>query len=67
MKITLLGTGNPAPSLKRMGSGYKVAIGSDVRPLSRAMNASTCAVCGVGVPSRLEGIPTTMVARPSSS
>lgn len=30
MKITLLGTGNPAPSLKRMGSGYIVRIGSDV-------------------------------------
>jgi ribonuclease BN (tRNA processing enzyme) len=30
MKITLLGTGNPAPSLKRMGSGYLVRIGSDV-------------------------------------
>ena len=30
MKITLLGTGNPAPSLKRMGSGYIVDIGDDV-------------------------------------
>jgi ribonuclease Z len=30
MKITLLGTGNPAPSLKRMGSGYLVAIGGDL-------------------------------------
>ena len=30
MKITLLGTGNPAPSLKRMGSGYIVDVGDDV-------------------------------------
>ena len=30
MKITLLGTGNPAPSLKRMGSGYIVEIADDV-------------------------------------
>lgn len=30
MKITLLGTGNPAPSLKRMGPGYMVSIGDDV-------------------------------------
>lgn len=30
MKITLLGTGNPAPSLKRMGSGYVVETGGDV-------------------------------------
>ena len=30
MKITLLGTGNPAPSLKRMGSGYLVSVGSNV-------------------------------------
>src|SRR5262245_37471114 len=30
MKITLLGTGNPAPSLKRMGSGYLVCVGPDV-------------------------------------
>jgi ribonuclease BN (tRNA processing enzyme) len=30
MKITLLGTGNPAPSLKRMGSGYLVSVGSDL-------------------------------------
>jgi len=30
MKITLLGTGNPAPSLKRMGSGYIVEVGKDV-------------------------------------
>src|SRR5262245_62571957 len=30
MKITLLGTGNPAPSLKRMGSGYLVCVGNDV-------------------------------------
>ena len=30
MKITLLGTGNPAPSLKRMGSGYIVEVGDDV-------------------------------------
>lgn len=29
MKITLLGTGNPAPSLKRMGPGYLVAVGED--------------------------------------
>lgn len=30
MRIMLLGTGTPAPSLKRMGSGYMVEIGSDV-------------------------------------
>jgi ribonuclease BN (tRNA processing enzyme) len=30
LKITLLGTGNPAPSLKRMGPGYMVTVGSDV-------------------------------------
>jgi ribonuclease Z len=30
MKITLLGTGNPAPSLKRMGPGYMVSVGDDV-------------------------------------
>ncbi len=30
MKITLLGTGNPAPSLKRMGPGYMVEVGQDV-------------------------------------
>src|SRR5436190_861443 len=30
MKITLLGTGNPAPSLKRMGSGYILEIADDV-------------------------------------
>jgi ribonuclease Z len=30
MKITLLGTGNPAPSLKRMGPGYLVTVGDDV-------------------------------------
>ena len=30
MKITLLGTGTPAPSLKRMSSGYLLEIGSDV-------------------------------------
>ncbi|MCB1547288.1 MAG: MBL fold metallo-hydrolase [Hyphomicrobiaceae bacterium] len=30
MKLTLLGTGTPAPSLKRMSSGYLVEIGDDV-------------------------------------
>ena len=30
MKITLLGTGNPAPSLKRMGPGYLVSVAGDV-------------------------------------
>lgn len=30
MKITLLGTGNPAPSLKRMGPGYMVSVAGDV-------------------------------------
>ena len=29
MKITLLGTGNPAPSLKRMGPGYMVEVAGD--------------------------------------
>jgi ribonuclease Z len=30
VKITLLGTGNPAPSLKRMSPGYMVSVGEDV-------------------------------------
>jgi ribonuclease Z len=30
LKITLLGTGNPAPSLKRMGPGYMVHVGDDI-------------------------------------
>ena len=30
MKLTLLGTGTPAPSLKRMGSGYVLEIGDDI-------------------------------------
>ncbi|MGI9476375.1 MAG: MBL fold metallo-hydrolase [Hyphomicrobiaceae bacterium] len=30
MKLTLLGTGTPAPSLKRMSSGYLLEIGDDV-------------------------------------
>lgn len=30
MKITLLGTGTPAPSLKRQSSGYVIEIGQDV-------------------------------------
>jgi ribonuclease Z len=30
VKITLLGTGNPAPSLKRMGPGYMVSVGDDI-------------------------------------
>jgi ribonuclease BN (tRNA processing enzyme) len=30
MKITILGTGSPAPSLKRQSSGYMVEIGDDV-------------------------------------
>ena len=30
MKITLLGTGTPTPSLKRMSSGYMVEVGDDV-------------------------------------
>lgn len=30
MKITLLGTGTPTPSLKRMSSGYMVEIGDDL-------------------------------------
>jgi ribonuclease BN (tRNA processing enzyme) len=29
VKITLLGTGTPTPSLKRMSSGYMVEIGAD--------------------------------------
>ena len=29
MKITLLGTGTPTPSLKRISSGYMVEVGSD--------------------------------------
>ena len=29
MKITVLGSGNPAPSLKRMGSGYLISVGDD--------------------------------------
>ena len=30
MKITLLGTGTPTPSLKRMSSGYMVEVGDDI-------------------------------------
>lgn len=30
MKVTLLGTGTPAPSLRRHGSGYAIAVGEDV-------------------------------------
>ena len=30
MKLTLLGTGTPAPSLKRHGSGYMIEIGDDL-------------------------------------
>jgi ribonuclease Z len=30
MKITLLGTGTPAPSLKRQSSGYLVEVGGDL-------------------------------------
>jgi ribonuclease BN (tRNA processing enzyme) len=30
MKITLLGTGNPAPSLKRMGPGYMISVADHV-------------------------------------
>lgn len=30
MKITLLGTGTPTPSLRRMSSGYMVEIGDDI-------------------------------------
>jgi len=29
MKIQLLGTGTPTPSLKRMSSGYLVTVGDD--------------------------------------
>ena len=30
MRITLLGTGTPAPSLKRQSSGYLIDVGGDV-------------------------------------
>ena len=30
MKITLLGTGTPAPSLKRQSSGYLIEVGDDL-------------------------------------
>ena len=30
MKITLLGTGTPAPSLTRQSSGYLIEVGNDV-------------------------------------
>jgi ribonuclease BN (tRNA processing enzyme) len=30
MKITLLGTGTPAPSLKRQSSGYLIQVGNDL-------------------------------------
>ena len=30
MKVTLLGTGSPVPSLKRASAGYMVEVGSDV-------------------------------------
>ena len=39
MKLTLLGTGTPAPSLKRMGSGYVLEIGDDVIVLDHGPGA----------------------------
>jgi len=30
MKVTMLGTGTPAPSLKRASSGYLIDVGDDV-------------------------------------
>ena len=36
MKITLLGTGTPTPSLKRMSSGYMVEVGSDTSCSTKA-------------------------------
>ena len=35
MKITLLGTGTPAPSLKRMSSGYMIEVGDEVYTAGR--------------------------------
>ena len=44
MKVTLLGTGTPTPSLKRASSGYLIEVGSDHRlaapePLKRILRA----------------------------
>lgn len=39
MKFTLLGTGTPAPSLKRMSSGYLLEIGNDVIVLDHGPGA----------------------------
>lgn len=39
MKVTLLGTGTPAPSLKRQSSGYVVEIGDDVIVLDHGPGA----------------------------
>jgi len=41
MKITLLGTGTPIPSLKRSSSGYMVEIGTDVIVLDHGPGAFT--------------------------
>jgi len=41
MKITLLGTGTPIPSLKRSSSGYMVEIGKDVILLDHGPGAFT--------------------------
>ncbi|SFA49382.1 Ribonuclease BN, tRNA processing enzyme [Paracoccus halophilus] len=39
MKVTMLGTGNPAPSLRRMGSGYLLEIADDVIVLDHGPGA----------------------------
>ena len=39
MKLWLLGTGTPTPSLKRMCSGYLVRVGSDVMVFDHGFGA----------------------------
>jgi ribonuclease BN (tRNA processing enzyme) len=40
MKITLLGTGTPAPSVERQSSGYLVDVGGDVLVLDHGPGAA---------------------------
>ena len=39
MKITLLGTGTPAPSLKRQSSGYLIDVGEDLNVMDHGPGA----------------------------
>jgi hypothetical protein len=43
VRIRLLGTGTPTPSLRRMCSGYLVEIGNDVILLDHGFGAQTSA------------------------